>query len=228
MGGQACVLYGAAQFSRDTDIAIALDPDNLDALKLALDDLQARCIAVPPFEVDFLRRGMAIHFRCQHPDAEDIRIDVMNVMRGVAPFDELWSRRTTLEFDDGLKVDLLSLPDLVQAKKTQRDKDWPMLRLLIEAHYKEHATSPNEEQVRFWLREARTVSILQTVAKQFPAFLSEAALQRPLLVDIGSAPADGVERALHEEELRERDADRRYWAPRSKELEQIRLGRRHE
>ena len=29
MGGQACVLYGAAEFSRDTDLAILADADNL-------------------------------------------------------------------------------------------------------------------------------------------------------------------------------------------------------
>ena len=29
MGGQACVLYGAAEFSRDTDLAILASPANL-------------------------------------------------------------------------------------------------------------------------------------------------------------------------------------------------------
>jgi hypothetical protein len=28
MGGQACVFYGAAEFSRDTDFAIAINSDN--------------------------------------------------------------------------------------------------------------------------------------------------------------------------------------------------------
>lgn len=36
MGGQACVLYGAAEFSRDLDLAILPDPDNLDRLRRAL------------------------------------------------------------------------------------------------------------------------------------------------------------------------------------------------
>jgi hypothetical protein len=29
MGGQACIFYGAAEFSRDTDLAILASPDNL-------------------------------------------------------------------------------------------------------------------------------------------------------------------------------------------------------
>jgi len=32
MGGQACVLYGAAEFSRDLDLALLPDPANLDRL----------------------------------------------------------------------------------------------------------------------------------------------------------------------------------------------------
>ena len=135
MGGQACVLYGAAEFSRDTDIAVLSDAENLRQLAVAFDRLQAEPIAVPPFEAKYLLRGHAVHFRCRHPDAAGVRVDVMSVMRGVAPFAELWQRRTSLDYDAGLRIELLSLPDLVCAKKTQRDKDWPMLRRLVEAHF---------------------------------------------------------------------------------------------
>ena len=30
MGGQACVFYGAAEFSRDTDLAILAEPSNIE------------------------------------------------------------------------------------------------------------------------------------------------------------------------------------------------------
>ena len=63
MGGQACVLYGAAEFSRDTDFAILASPANLSRLQAALTELQAEVIAVPPFELKYLLRGHAIHFR---------------------------------------------------------------------------------------------------------------------------------------------------------------------
>ena len=49
MGGQACVFYGAAEFSRDTDFAILAVAANLARLRRALDALQAEVIAVPPF-----------------------------------------------------------------------------------------------------------------------------------------------------------------------------------
>jgi hypothetical protein len=51
MGGQACVLYGAAEFSRDLDLALLPDPTNLDHLQEALADLDAEVIAVPPFSL---------------------------------------------------------------------------------------------------------------------------------------------------------------------------------
>ena len=60
-----------------------------------------------------------------------MRVDVMTKMRGVDSFPKLWTRRTTVSVHDST-IELMSLPDLVQAKKTQGDKDWPMLRRLVE------------------------------------------------------------------------------------------------
>jgi len=51
MGGQACVFYGAAEFSRDTDFAILADADNLERLNNALRELQASVIARAPHRV---------------------------------------------------------------------------------------------------------------------------------------------------------------------------------
>jgi hypothetical protein len=57
MGGQACILYGGAEFSRDADFAVLPSPDNLERLRRALDELRAEVIAVPPFERRYLERG---------------------------------------------------------------------------------------------------------------------------------------------------------------------------
>jgi hypothetical protein len=40
MGGQACVFYGAAEFSRNTDLAVLSEPSNLESIKAALEGLQ--------------------------------------------------------------------------------------------------------------------------------------------------------------------------------------------
>ena len=82
MGGQACILYGAAEFSRDADFAVLLSPENLERLRAALDALHAEVIAVPPFERKHFERGHAVHFRSHHTDAQGFRIDVMSTLRG--------------------------------------------------------------------------------------------------------------------------------------------------
>jgi hypothetical protein len=222
MGGQACVFYGAAEFSRDTDLAIVADAANLERLRRALDDLQAEVIAVPPFEMKYLRRGHAIHFRCQHPEALRMRVDVMSKMRGVDSFPKLWKRRTTIELPDGTHCDLLALPDLVQAKKTQRDKDGPMIRRLVEAHYFQNNTKPNSAQIRFWLQELRTPQLLVEVARRYPAICRQLARQRVLLAHAQSGRMADLERALLAEETAERQRDREYWLPLRRELEKLR------
>jgi len=223
MGGQACVLYGAAEFSRDTDLAILASPDNLDAFRTALDELQATCIAVPPFDRRFLEMGLALHFRCQHPGAQDMRIDVMSKMRGVDDFDVLWERRTTLETLEGT-VDAMALPDLVQAKKTQRDKDWPMLARLVETNYFAHRAAPSPEQVRFWLCELRTPVLLIEAAAGQPVAAAGLAARRPLLEYALSGDEAALRSALRAEEDAEREADREYWVPLRAVLERLRHG----
>jgi hypothetical protein len=222
MGGQACVFYGAAEFSRDTDLLILADAENLQRLSAALQELQAECIAVPPFAAEYLERGHAIHFRCHHPDAADMHVDVMSKLRGVDPFPALWERRTTLTDKDGTIYDLLALPDLVQAKKTQRSKDWPMLQRLVEAHYLQHRGSPTPEQQRFWLLELRTPELLCEVAQAVPQLVQKLAEKRPLLRSVEVAKLHELEPALAEEERAERNRDRVYWQPLKAELEQLR------
>jgi hypothetical protein len=228
MGGQACVLYGAAEFSRDTDLTVLALAENLDRLSAALDELRAECVAVPPRDWSYLARGHALHFRCAHPDAAGMRVDVMAVLRGVGPFEDLWSRRTTIEVEPGLPVEVMGLADLVTAKKTQRDKDWPMIRRLIEGHYARHRDHPSPEQVSFWLREARTASILADVARDHPDMAAAAVATRPLLALAVAGNADGLAVGLADEEARERRADRAYWAPLREELERLRHQKRTE
>jgi len=78
MGGQACIFYGAAEFSRDTDIVLLATSQNLKRLSLALSDLLAECIAVPLFSGAYLKKGHAVHFKCHHSDAQGSRLDVMS------------------------------------------------------------------------------------------------------------------------------------------------------
>ncbi|MBI4583588.1 MAG: hypothetical protein HY717_06170 [Planctomycetes bacterium] len=224
MGGQACVLYGAAEFSRDADLAILASPSNLTRLRKALADLRAEVIAVPPFRAEYLRRGHAIHFRCRHPDASRLRIAVMSKLRGVDLFPKLWARRTSIDLPGGLSGNLISLPDLVLAKKTQRDKNWPMIRRLVEANYFQNRDRPITKQIKFWLLELRTPELLIEVAGSNLQLCRRLARSRPLLTLALAGQAPRIAEALFEEERVERGRDRRYWAPLKRELEKLRHG----
>lgn len=226
MGGQACVFYGAAEFSRDCDIVMVADQANLTRLTAALTDLQAECIAVPSLDVDYLQRGHAVHFRCQHSDARGIRLDIMTRMRGCDDFEKLWDRRTTIVDEEGFTYELLSVEDLVKAKKTQRDKDWPMIRRLVESHYDQFKDAPTSDMIKFWLRESRTPAMVATVAREHPEYLEVAAKVRPLLLELDLADIAGIERLLWAEELHERKSDEEYWRPLKVELENLRAKHR--
>ncbi len=225
MGGQACIFYGGAEFSRDIDFAILASDENLAQLRSCLDDLGAEVIAVPPFSKGHLERGHAVHFRCSIPEAMGLRVDVMTKMRGVDEFDELWQRRHTILSDDGTEIHLMSLPDLVRAKKTQRDKDWPMIRRLMEADYFAGQETATREQVEFWLRELRTSELLIEIASGYPEIASSLESVRPLLKLASAGDEDSLKHALSDEERVEREADISYWRPLKAELEQLRRER---
>jgi len=222
MGGQACVLYGAAEFSRDTDLALLASPHNLKQLSAALHALGASVIAVPPFELQYLERGHAVHFAYDDPEAGRMWLDVMARMRNVDPFPTLWEHRTTLVLEGVGEVEVLSLPDLAASKKTQRDKDWPMLRRLVEVNYLTHRDQATDPRVEFWLLELRTPALLIEAADRFGERARQLSTRRPLLTDALARRADHVAAGLAREEALERAADQVYWVPLRAELEALR------
>ncbi len=222
MGGQACIFYGAAEFSRDTDLVILAETENLERLGEALRDLEAEVIAVPPFAREYLDRGHSIHFACRRADVKRMRLDVMSKMRGVDAFPSLWERRTTATLPDMGTVEIVGLPDLVAAKKTQRDKDWPMVRRLVEANYFGFRAEPAPPRVQFWLRELRTPELLIEAAASNPEEARKVAGTREAVRVAFTGDTDAVGRELSAEESRERQLDREYWMPLRAELERLR------
>ena len=223
MGGQACVFYGAAQFSKDIDFALLADEENYARLQAALLELKADRIAVPEFDPAVLARGHAVHFRCQVPKAAGIRVDVMTRLRDLADFPILWARRTTIEDEDGTLYDLLAVEDLVQAKKTQRARDWPVIEALVEGHYRGLQSEPTAARIAFWLRESRTPERLMSLVRNYPDEARALSIQRPLLRDALKATHDALAEALDAEVRAEMAKDRAYWEPLKRELEAMRI-----
>ncbi|MEW6026354.1 MAG: hypothetical protein AB1599_03545 [Planctomycetota bacterium] len=219
IGGQACILYGAAEFSRDIDLAVMVSPENLEHLKTALHKLKAQRIFVPDLSEEALLKGHACHFRCRRDDVKNLRIDVISVMRRVDSFPDLWKRRREIDLPGAGKIAVISLPDLVRAKKTQRDKDWPMVRRLIEADIYRAPAHPSDGRISFWLAECRTPELLISLCAQYPGAASETAQRRPLIKSAIGGNNEKVRRLLVEEEEKEREADRGYWSVLKAELE---------
>lgn len=223
MGGQACVFYGAAQVSKDIDLALLAEPANIERLRRALGELVAARIAVPPFDPALFHRGHAIHFRCHAPGVEGLRVDLMSKLRLLDPFETLWERRTTFVDEAGEEFNLLSVPDLVRSKKTSRNKDWPVIELLVNIHIHENSAAPRPDWIRFWLSECRTPVQLVALARRFTAECGALTPIRPLLNHALTADPAALIPALDAEMRAEQAVDRAYWEPVRRELEAMRL-----
>lgn len=222
MGGQACVLYGAAEYSRDLDLAVLATPEALPALNAALDALHATVIAVPSFDVRYLERGHAVHFSIPDGSTSPLRVDIMSQLRGVDAFPLLWNRRTTIALPDGddeVLVDVIALEDLVAAKKTQRDKDWPMIRRLVDASYvAARDDALTDAQVAFWIAELRSAAFLLELVERYP----DAAARSSRAAVLAAVNGLDIDAALAAEQAAIMAEDKAYWVPLRRELEQLR------
>jgi hypothetical protein len=120
--GQACVYYGIQQTTKDSDWII--DPDGLDKLRNMLAKAERtgrlgisyRPICGAPLERRFLANGWTSHLAVTDADSTEHHIDLF----GKAP------RVLQLE-RDALEPDFASRQTVAQMKKTDREKDWPIV-----------------------------------------------------------------------------------------------------
>lgn len=222
IGGQACIIYGAAEFSRDSDFVILSTRRNLECLQRTLDALKAELIDVAPLELDYLDRGHACHFRCAVEGVENLRIDVISKLRGCDAFAKLWERKKTVALKDKGDIDVIGLRDLVQSKKTQRDKDWFMLKQLVDNDIILNQHNPSQDRLKWWLCECRDAGMLIELTKKYPKITRECLTNRPLLDSAVIADMEKLNLRLHDEEMSERQKDIEYWVPLKKELEILR------
>ena len=159
----------------DVDLAVAVAPANLERLRQALAELETEQVLFPALSASALRRGHACHFRSRAQGMHGLRIDVMSRMRGVDASNALWRRRQEVDLPGIGPLAVISLPDLVQAKKTQRDKDWPMIRRVVEADIVRAAGTADPRRVAFWLRECRTFEMLRDLGRRYPVLAARVA-----------------------------------------------------
>ena len=222
IGGQACIIYGAAEFSRDSDFVILSSSKNLEMLRKALKSLKAELVYFPPLEADYLERGHACHFRCLAGEVKGLRVDVISKLRGCDLFDILWKRRKIVSLKNNIRIDVIGLQDLVRSKKTQRDKDWLMLKRLVENDIIQNKSDASIERIRWWLMECRNAQRLIEFAREYPKLAKECLTDRPLLSLAITENVRKLDVRISEEEAAERQRDIAYWEPLKKELETLR------
>lgn len=127
-------------------------------------------------------------------------------------------------------TDLALLEDLVACKKTQRDKDWPMITRLVDVNYVSAIEGDLEitpTRSQFWLRELRTPDFLLDCVRRMPEMAGQVARTRPATAAAADAAFNAaaphrIQELLDAEQKRERAADVIYWAPLRAELESLR------
>jgi hypothetical protein len=188
--GQACVYYGIQQTTKDSDWIV--DLSGIDVLRQVLagwdkrNPCQAeyRSICGAPLDPKYLRCGWTSHLAIVERTAEvEHHVDIF----GKPP------RVQRLEADPG-DVEIASRHVVAQMKKTDRDKDWPVVfslgRQMLE-----------RGDWRGVLHVQDTDMLADAWAEVPPENRSELTRQRPLLALIERSPqrlrrAIAVERAL--------------------------------
>jgi len=221
IGGQACIIYGAAEFSRDSDFVILPDLANISRLKKALHSLKARNIYFPRLTRQSLEKGHACHFRCYDESVKNLRVDVIAKLRNCHSFEELWERKMTVKLPGNGRIEIIGLEDLVRSKKTQRDKDWLMLDRLI-ANDMLTTKYPRLEKVKWWLSQCRDAGQLIKLAAKYKKLATEIAVERPLVKAALRKDKRTLRQLIQREEMLEREKDKKYWQPLRKELELLR------
>ncbi len=129
VGGLAVIRHGAVRATKDVDVAVAMDRDNLTRIAALLERWQAtNPDGTPLRRADLVPLG-ALALRTPH-----CLVDVLSEQLLPAPFDEVLAR-ADLKKIDGVAAPICGLADLTAMKRaTGRGSDELDLVRLREAH----------------------------------------------------------------------------------------------
>ena len=242
ISGQATVLYGAATFSEDLDIWLCPQDANLQRFIKALRTLRARYYKLTPsLTITYLRKGHGFHFTLPAEDRPDWYLDVMGVPPRSSAFNVAWRRSIRMKTPLGM-VPVVSVPDLVELKKTQRLEDYAVISRLVVALMNKSGL-PTEALAQAGLKPSHRLARWAVQNIFSPALLTELIQQQPWVATCqgrGMAgirafgfkivkrkkPGLGLEQRVEREMLvrmaKYQAADRRYWRRIIAELKSLR------
>lgn len=129
VGGLAVIRHGAVRATKDVDVAVAMDTQNLGRLDALIERWQATNPDGTPLRRRDLRAGAALALRTPH-----CLVDILSEQLLPAPFTEMLARSDSKRID-GVEAPICSLTDLVAMKRASgRGSDELDLERLREAH----------------------------------------------------------------------------------------------
>jgi len=168
ISGQATVLYGASTFSEDLDIWLYPQHANVQRFIKALRTLRARYYKLtPPLTLSYLRKGHGFHFALPAEDGTDWYLDVMGVPPRSPAFNVAWRRSIRMETPWGM-VPVVSVPDLVELKKTQRLEDYAVISRLVVAMMNRSRLRPSHRLARWAVQNIFSPALLTELIQQQP------------------------------------------------------------
>jgi hypothetical protein len=235
IGGQASILYGAAQFTQDLDIWLRPAMAAVRALVRALAGLGARVHKLtPPLRLSTVRRGHGFHFIVPQRGEGDLYLDVMGRPPRVGGFARAWARAELMGTPWG-RLRVVAVEDLVELKKTNRPGDYEVISRLARLRLVREPR-PSSRLVAWALANAFVVEDLAAIVAAHASTIPRAARSdravAPLLHAAGRGrppthrELDQVERVLARRALTLQRAGRAYWRPLIDELRTLRAAGR--
>jgi hypothetical protein len=231
IGGQASILYGAAHFSQDLDIWIDPRDDNVRRFVGAMEDLGARVHKLtPPLARAYLDRGHGFHFLVPLREGR-VYLDVMGRPPRVGSFTAAWKRSESMPTPWG-RLPVVSIPDLVELKKTNRPADYDVItRLALIRIGREDRPSPGV--LRWAIENLFRVEDVLEFLRRFGNGLGRIAPRGMrwtqhwmMLLDRDKRPSarqiDRAARELGAKAQKHQALGRRYWLVRIEELRRLR------
>ncbi len=152
ISGQATILYGAATFSEDVDLWVDPIPSNLERFKSALRASQARYYKLTPaLTAANAAERHGFHFVVPSPeDGSEIFLDVMGFPPRVGTFDAAFAASRNIDTRWGV-LPTIGIKDLVEIKKTQRPRDYPIISRLALAWLDERSANCSADDLEWAL-----------------------------------------------------------------------------
>jgi len=231
IGGQATVIYGAADFTQDVDIWVRPDVNNFQRLLRSLDSCRARIHELtPPLTLRWGRRGHGFHFLVPAQGSR-VPLDVSARPPRVGGFRLARKRARLMDTDWGC-LPVVAEEDLVLLKRTNRPQDYAIISRLAMLRIADVDKLPRP-LLRWASANAFRVEDLVDLVNRFgdrlraTDFAAPRATRRLLALrtrGIEPSPADiaFTERELLGAMSRYIEAGRAYWIPRIQDLRQLR------